>query len=76
MAIEPNAVMILLALQLAAFGWRLAREIDGREEHPFPWVPVPAKPHRIAGFPWKPCDAWVPAVWHRSWWWTITLTNR
>ena len=41
MAIDRTAVMMLLALQLAALGWRVAREIDGRERHPFPWVPLP-----------------------------------
>lgn len=39
--VDLTSVMILLALQLVAFGWRVAREVDGNEPHPFPWVPLP-----------------------------------
>ncbi len=41
MALDLPSVMILLALQLLALAWRVRREIDGHEAHPFPWVPVP-----------------------------------
>ena len=41
MVVGLPSVMILLALQLLVFGWRILREIDGNEPHPFPWVPVP-----------------------------------
>ena len=41
MTIDLTSVMILLALQMLALAWRIAREIDGRELHPFPFVPVP-----------------------------------
>jgi hypothetical protein len=33
--------MVLLVLQMVALGWRVQREINGKEPHPFPWVPVP-----------------------------------
>ena len=48
MTVELSSVMILLGLQLLAFGWRLAREIDGNEPHPFPWVPVPDNVNVVA----------------------------
>ena len=41
MAVDTSSVMILLALQWLAFAWRVLREINGREVHPFPWVPLP-----------------------------------
>ncbi len=41
MPINLQSVMILLALQLLVFGWRIAREVNGQEPHSFPWVPVP-----------------------------------
>lgn len=41
MRLDLTSVMILLGLQLAAFSWRLVREINDNEPHPFPWVPVP-----------------------------------
>ena len=41
MAVDLPSVMTLLALQFVAFCWRILREIDGNEPHPFPWVPVP-----------------------------------
>lgn len=41
MTIDLTSVMILLALQLLALSWRVLREINGNEPHPFPWVPVP-----------------------------------
>jgi hypothetical protein len=41
MAVDLTSVMILLALQVLAFSWRVAREVDGNERHPFPFVPVP-----------------------------------
>lgn len=41
MSVDLSSVMILLGLQVGALAWRVSREIDGREKHPFPWVPVP-----------------------------------
>jgi len=41
MRLDLTSVMILLGLQMLAFSWRVAREIDGNESHPFLWVPLP-----------------------------------
>jgi len=41
MTVDTSSVMILLGLQWLALGWRVLRELNGREAHPFPWVPVP-----------------------------------
>jgi len=41
MSVDVTAVLILLALQAGALFWRIAREVDGRDPNPFPWVPVP-----------------------------------
>jgi hypothetical protein len=41
MPVELSSVMILLAMQSLAFCWRVLREIDGNEPHPYPWVPLP-----------------------------------
>ena len=41
MGVDLTSVMIVLALQLVALSWRVTRELNGNEPHPFPWVPVP-----------------------------------
>lgn len=41
MSLDLTSVMILLGLQLGALAWRVRREINGLERHPFPFVPVP-----------------------------------
>lgn len=41
MSLDLTSVMILLGLQMAALAWRVRREINGLERHPFPFVPLP-----------------------------------
>ncbi len=41
MPIDLQNVLTLVALQFLAFGWRVVRELEGKDAKRYPWVPVP-----------------------------------